>query len=273
MPSFYKRLGRYCSEMYYMPINSNEIHKIFPIVREFNRNIRARLTLAEYLKALISNIDENGKNWKHKNRLQQPFAYTESLLEFHGRNDASEAAEIIRLQRNDHNRMPSKSERKTVEKYLDAIRYPTIFDRLSRYDIDYLSGGWLEEYIYSLVKSQFNLNDDAIALNLNLQPGNADNEFDIMFVHHNNLIIIECKTGLNDGEYDLFNDAAYKLAAVRNEFGISAKSCLASMEDLRDDDGKLKEKYRRRSVALNISIADKQDVLSKDRMKEILQNL
>lgn len=74
---------------------------------------------------------------------------------------------------------------------------------------DYLRGGWLEEYCYAIGRELEKSDDPAhrvtrarFGINVKIDPIDATrpgkyplNELDAAFVHHNRMLIVECKTG------------------------------------------------------------------------------
>lgn len=68
-------------------------------------------------------------------------------------------------------------------------------------DIEFVSGGWLEEYVYSTVSS---IGVKEVRRNVKVvldERGNKPprNEYDVLFIHNNRLFMIECKTGRLEG--------------------------------------------------------------------------
>lgn len=105
---------------------------------------------------------------------------------------------------------------------------------LSQRELEYLTGGWFEEYTYYLVKE--NLQTDDLALNvliaregMNINQNN--NELDVVFIMNNKLFVIECKTGVQG--LGTFNGIVYKLCAIRE--ALLGMSCHSYIFSLRDD--------------------------------------
>lgn len=87
----------------------------------------------------------------------------------------------------------------------------------------FLSGGWLEEYVYHVLKDNGAFD---VALGVEgqwLNGRGGKNEFDVLATQHNALLFVECKTLAHRAEHD--SDIAYKLEAlgrdVRGLFGSS----------------------------------------------------
>ncbi|MGK9451795.1 Card1-like endonuclease domain-containing protein [Acidithiobacillus caldus] len=87
----------------------------------------------------------------------------------------------------------------------------------------FLSGGWLEEYVYHVLKDNGAFD---VALGVEgqwLNGQGSKNEFDVLATHRNALLFVECKTLAHRFEHD--SDIAYKLEALgkdaRGLFGAS----------------------------------------------------
>lgn len=85
-------------------------------------------------------------------------------------------------------------------------------------------GGWLEQYLYNFLK------DRGIAAVMNVEiTKEAKNELDVVFIHNNNLYVIECKSQLNDKKQ---NDDLYKLNAQHANWGSFAKIIYVSFKEI-----------------------------------------
>ena len=85
-------------------------------------------------------------------------------------------------------------------------------------------GGWLEQYLYNFLK------DRGIAAVMNVEiTKEAKNELDVVFIHNNNLYVIECKSQLNDKKQ---NDDLYKLNAQHTNWGSFAKMIYVSFKEI-----------------------------------------
>ncbi|MGK9451818.1 Card1-like endonuclease domain-containing protein [Acidithiobacillus caldus] len=87
----------------------------------------------------------------------------------------------------------------------------------------FLSGGWLEEYVYHVLKDN-HVFDVALGVEGQWLNGRGSkNEFDVLATHHNALLFVECKTLAHRAAHD--SDIAYKIEALgrdaRGLFGAS----------------------------------------------------
>lgn len=140
-------------------------------------------------------------------------------------------------------------------------------ETLSKRELEYLTGGWFEEYIYYFIEKELSPND--IAINVRIRRGDVrhDNELDVVFTMNNKLFVIECKTGVETER--LFNEIVYKACAIKEALlGVSCHSYIFSLKrDDRDilsriaknmgvtfiDNDKLTTPYKRDLVVLGMS--------------------
>ncbi len=251
--------------------SQNTIQKVFPSVKKTDFPITVRLTLQEYLDAC--GIERTKKSWSGKNTLINTPEYTEYYLNKFVEN--GHFANEMRSLREYRDKSPKniKNTFLKIDEFLTTIQYPTLAENITKNDVKYLTGGWFEEYVYSVVQKYFELPETNIALNLNIGSNNAPNELDVVFVLNNNIYVFECKTGLSDGERSLFNDTMYKIAALRKDFGLMASSYLFTLGNLRDNDGNLQQKYEKRAGALGVGIVDEKILLQSEQISEILNRI
>jgi hypothetical protein len=100
----------------------------------------------------------------------------------------------------------------------------------------FANGGWLEEYINSLLnqlKGEAVLQDSS-HLNLKIGTDNSLNEIDIAFMAKNRLHIIECKTKRLAGNHagSAGTDSLYKLDSISDLGGLGTKAMLVSYRNL-----------------------------------------
>ena len=144
---------------------------------------------------------------------------------------------------------------------------PAIENELSKAEIQYLCGGWLEELLYSEIKTQLNLPSEAIRRNVVIHRENSlgesvPNEFDVLYTLNNALYVVECKMGLGsprEMKYN-FNNTIYKLTALKTEFGLDVHGIFVTLADIRDSNGKKMEKYVNRANVHRIQIFDADDL-------------
>ena len=114
---------------------------------------------------------------------------------------------------------------------------PKINGVLLRDELEYLTGGWFEEYVYYLVKRHVAPDDIAIGVKISRAGVRHSNELDVVFTKGNKLFVIECKTGVQTER--LFNEIVYKLCAIKEALlGVSCHPYIFSLK--KDDTNDLK---------------------------------
>lgn len=110
----------------------------------------------------------------------------------------------------------------------------------SKPSADFVSGGWLEEYVHSVVKT---LNPTDILMNVKTEWDQKaekppTNEYDVIFTYNNQLFIIECKTKRFEGK-DIETSSAepiYKLDSLKDYAGgLYGRGMIVSYKKLTDD--------------------------------------
>lgn len=140
-------------------------------------------------------------------------------------------------------------------------------------EIQYLTGGWFEEWVFQEVKVALKLSERMIARNLNIywlgeETEFGNNELDVVFMYKNTIHIIECKSGLGNRTKvkEQFTRALNQLAAFRRKMGLRVEMAFVTLsQHLRDDDGELAEHYSVRANVLSIQVLDGQDIVKKFR--------
>ena len=123
------------------------------------------------------------------------------------------------------------------------------------YDLyKYITGGWLEEYVYKILcgLKEEGITDVQIGLHLK-SPKGTENEFDVMFTYENALYFVECKS--LDQEHDKEQDILYKTGALQTEFGLRVEAFLATQsERVLDRDGNIKPHLIQRAKQMKTTI-------------------
>jgi len=193
--------------IYYLPIGKNIYKKIFPYSKHRLFDLKTRIHLKEYLYSHGIEI----KNAESHNLFQPTEETTDFFRRFLNREFPLNIFPRLREFRK-HPKMKRKGFVELTEgdddirEFCASIGWDNL-TRLNRDFVEYLTGGWFEEYVFTTVKTSGSLRDEDIGLNFRIKHKNADNEFDVMFVHDNALHVVECKTGLHDNKKSLLNDA------------------------------------------------------------------
>jgi hypothetical protein len=188
--------------------------------------------------------------------------------------------ERIALRKN-YNKTPEELGEPIVE-FLKTIEYPTQDGCLKYKDVKYLTGEWLEEYVYYKIKSELNLDDHHIAAGLQIRKKEVPNELDVAFVYNHQLYVIECKTSIKEvhrmpggsiKERSVLGDVIYKSDSLRPKFGLFAKSSIIVLSELRDENlnplDEFKNNFRRAELS-NIKIISKRQLQATDQLSSLI---
>jgi hypothetical protein len=121
--------------------------------------------------------------------------------------------------------------------------------KLTKYEAEFLTGGWLEAFFWNLLQQHaegLGIWDVRLGLEVGRLGDQSGNDFDVSFMHDYGLSMIECKSGSQD--HDPGSDILYKVEAVTRQFGaLRVRSYLATTSsNVLDKDHKLKSSLRTR---------------------------
>ena len=153
-----------------------------------------------------------------------------------------------------------------LSKFLNYIGFsPERQGSLQGHEIDYLTGGWFEEYVYLLIKEV--LRPDDIAMGVHISNGHIkhNNELDVCFIKANKLFVIECKTGVTSES--LFNEIVYKVCALKEVLLGTSNSYIFSLKKDHKGNWKNTAKY------MVITFCDWLSLTKPDNLKAILKNM
>jgi len=261
------------SELWYKPINFKE--RFCSIIsngvsEDKDLIINYKLSVSEYLTScgIFNDRYKTKTNFIDKK-------FTEEFFEkFINDNRIRQIAEKVRewfrsdtapflkeIKKKDKINLDEIEDLKDLKRDLIDIQVPLIDQKiLTKQTIEYITGGWFEEYVYWKIKEKYSLKDDQIKLGVVLTPNvkNGDkinyftnNDLDVVFVYENELYVIECKTAVKD----FFMETVYKMAAIRKYFGLTVKSILVTLSTL---DNNQKE----RASVFNIKTLEKEDIVN-----------
>ena len=118
-----------------------------------------------------------------------------------------------------------------IKQFIKDINF-TLKDKkyISKSEIKFLSGDWLEKFVYFKIKEK--LKDNNIWINVKIT--NPNNEMDVCFLYQNQLYIVECKTVLTtDGSFNdtgNFNQICYTLNTIKERNGLFAKHFIVTLQ-------------------------------------------
>lgn len=257
----YEYFKDYGSRMIYIPIPKNEFISPFPKRTATHAEpLPLRLSVPQYLAAYglkVTNlpklVDYKRESADRKELSAFIVAHYEQLKPFLGF-----AGDRLRKHRDDreYDFSTGFDEATDAERRLFSlmgIPYDgnMISKKLSRSEIGFLTGGWLEEYCFNKICAVPGIDDAAIGLKLMNKQG-GDNEFDVMFTSGNSLYFIECKS--LDQNDDKKADALYKIGALQKEFGLRVQSFLVTTSPHVLKDGKLRPSVNARAEQFNTRV-------------------
>jgi hypothetical protein len=253
---------RFKSEFFYVQVEENLIVKSAFDDSIYNNDdyffpINYRMTITEYLRA--HEIRHDLGRYRHvptRSKAESEFMYR--LFSQHRLSDSD--FKILEMLRNEY-RKRKKIKISAVEttgdgsgpvipdlsRFLYEIRFvPRQSGFINKMELEYLTGGWFEEYVYYLVKKYVKPQDIAIGVKISRTGIKHDNELDVVFTKGNKLFVIECKTGVKTER--LFNEIVYKACAIKE--ALLGVSCYSYIFSLTKDD----EDHTYKLIAGNMDI-------------------
>lgn len=149
-------------------------------------------------------------------------------------------------------------------KFLNYIGFvPEKHGYLQSYEIEYLTGGWFEEYVYSLIKEV--LRPDDITMGVHISNGRIrhNNELDVCFIKANKMFVIECKTGM--ASESKFNEIVYKVCALKE---VLLGTCNSYIFSLKKD---YKGNWKKTAKYMGITLCDWISLTKPENLKMILK--
>jgi hypothetical protein len=271
----FKNMG---TTIYYLTGHKKSYIKVFPSRGENLFQLKHKLTLREYLTAYGFEY-KNTKPYKDFETAKRIFQVYTSL----GGNELKKIFEPFRIRRGrkmdvDH----------ITGNFLQKVNYE-FNGRLKEKDTKYLSGDWLEEYVYFSVKQELKLDEEEIATGLNLKKEGTPNEIDVVFIYNHKLFIIECKTSIFDKrtikriregkeveeekQINLLPEVIYKSDALRGKFGLFANTSIITLEEIKDKSGKPLDNFQvhfDRAELSRINIISKKDIISDKNISSLI---
>ena len=237
--------------------------------------IKHRMTLKEYfsLYGLESDVDTPRKQVKETSFSQHLFTmFSQNLL---GTNDFK-AMQVLRERYRNWNYLNISEAENPTKESMTAIPNLTKFLDYSGFvseqkgvlqsaEMEYLTGGWFEEYVYALIKEV--LKPDDIAMGVHISNGviKHNNELDVCFMKANKLFVIECKTGVTSES--LFNEIVYKVCALKEVLLGTSNSYIFSLK--KDHKGV----WKKTAKYMGITFCDWLNLTKPELLKNILKSM
>ena len=153
-----------------------------------------------------------------------------------------------------------------LSRFLKYIKFESAEKGILRHDeLDYLTGGWFEEYVYHLIKENIDPDDMAIGVHIDgCTEIRHNNELDVSFIKNNQLYVIECKSGISSES--MFNEIVYKVSSLKEVLlGLDCQSYIFSLK--KDPTGDLKK------IAnyMGITFCDFDTLTREEKLKKMLK--
>lgn len=127
--------------------------------------------------------------------------------------------------------------------------------KLDKYEVQFLTGGWLEVFVWSLLKRHADRLDVwDVRLGMEIGPfrdsshDSSSNDFDVVFMRNHGLSAVECKSG--GQSHDAGGDVLYKVEAVTRQFrALHVKAYLVTTgKNILDNENRIKKNIRDRAA-------------------------
>ena len=260
----YEFFKDYSSKMIYVPIPKNEFIVPFPKKRPGKPvKLDLRLSVIEYLTAYGLMV----VNESHLDRYREEAIKRKELSEWIAgnydnlKNLLKWLCGILRDCRSKKQFIlkgeffgATREEKQLLSKLNFVYDEGSVLKKIDKSEINYLTGGWLEEFCFVKVSELVGqgIDDAVIGLQIKNRLG-RDNEFDIMFTRNNALYFIECKS-LDQNE-DKRTDALYKIGALQKDLGLKIKSFLVTTSPhILKTDGTIKKSIEERAEQFKTTI-------------------
>lgn len=260
------------SNFYYIPFPKNEI---LLFKKDHPEKLNYAVTIEEYLS--LFNVLQDPKH----NTLIKKEDYTKSFfnLFISGELTQNEFAIIDKLRAYRDRGIQdislleetiSTNEKKPqiidLSNFLKTICFDTDEpNKLKPVEIQYLTGGWFEEYIYNKVVSDVHPTDIALGLQIKKLKNPFLNDLDIVFTLGNKLFVIECKTGISSVK--MLNDTIYKAAALKETlFGLPGNTFIFSL-------GGIVENFEFTAKNMGITYFDRSTFIDELKWKKLVETI
>lgn len=265
----FEQFKDYGSRMFYIPIGRNEMVNIFP-KRSSNQiaPLAQRLTVHDYLAAYgLTSLNQAKLPAMAQDALLRretaawivkEYSRVKGLLNWLGgalREHRSKKKYL--LQGSFSN--PNRASRELLQRMAFTVQEDRIEKELLKSEIQFLTGGWLEEFCFNETHGLLGNGIDDVVIGISIKNSKGtSNEFDVMFTRENALYTVECKSG--DQHTDEKTDALYKVAALQKEFGLRVSSFFVSTSPHILRDGVIKPSLAARAEQFSTTVVAPDDV-------------
>jgi hypothetical protein len=269
----------YGSMMIYIPYPKNEFIQIYPIKKNVHpESISLRLGVVDYLTAYSLKVINEKKLEQKKEEAEKRKNLTKLIIENYKELEAllKDLYSKLALYRTEkfynfefEYEFASDSIYQEFFRQLGCeLKEDKISKKLTRREIQFLTGGWLEEYVFNCVNSLLDkeINDAVLGIEIENIAG-SKNEFDVMFTKDNAIYFIECKSLSPDK--NLAQESLYKIGALQKEFGLRVRSFfVTTSQKIMDENGQIRQSIKARAEQFNTEIITYENI---SNLEEILK--
>ena len=259
---------KFNSSFFYIPYPKNII-----LSSQEARPIKYRIKVEEYMQI-------HGKDIRYGNLLLPETDYTTRFFDQfvnHFNTKDFDTINLLRSYRNIRRGASSmhiseiEAPEKTTDKkpaipalsvFLSKIQFPVREKgALSAMEAQYITGGWFEEYVYSLIKT--NLNPTDIKFGVKFKATN--NDLDVVFTLGNKLFVVECKTGVE--RESMLKEIVYKASALKDFIrGLSASSYIFALSSDNDQ-------WSVAAQNMSIDYYGRETFLDSEKLQKLLESI
>ncbi|GAB4390162.1 MAG: DUF1887 family CARF protein [Thermodesulfovibrionales bacterium] len=261
---FFKNRG---CEIIYIPIPRNEFLTLSPNrTGQKTELIRERLNVLEYLAAYGIEVVNEKRLGALEGHARKHAESTRWMVEHYDeiRNLLKWFYENLKGKKNEFDLnvrygTATAAEKDILKKLGFNYEEGYISKRITKKEMRFLTGGWLEEYCYNEIVGQ----DIDVKIGIEVKGATGrNNEMDVMFTKDNAIYFVECKS-LDQKFDDGHNQALYKIGALQRQFGLRVKSFLVSTAPgVMRQDGRIKESIRERGEQFNTRIIIPSEIMT-----------
>lgn len=281
--AFFEKFKDLGADIYYLTGRDCQYIKLFPKKGELLLKLTKSPTLDEYL--IASGFKINGDSCKFDEKT------ADNVFEVFLKNDEEfylpAKIELYTLRNKLSLKKKSSIEfnklNNETKEFLSLLKFDN-YEVLKKEHIKYLTGDWFEEWVYYKIHKEIELSINNSSISSTITKAGAENEMDVMFLYRQNLFCIECKTSIlklnenNELRGNILADTIYKADYLKNKLGLSSKSYIFTLSELKDENKKPYNNFEmafKRAELSGIEIISKRNLLDyyegKTSMKELLK--
>lgn len=256
----------FAADIFYIPDTIDYVFQIFPKRKQGKTAIKNKINLEEY-------VTSHGLEMRGGRVSGIPLSYIQKFLILYLERENPRWWTIAKIRPYRQKNYQYKIDKFPELRYfLAEIDFPlndSSWQYINRDEIGFLTGDWFEEYVYHIIKDEFNISDENIKTGISLNKDGVVNEFDVMFFYNGILYTIECKTSIKDREYNTMNEVIYKVKALQNNLGYSSDCNIFTLSSR--ENGEVRSFHIERGSVFNIDVYCREDILGCKDISKMLK--